>query len=173
MRYSTVIAQSTSSVVITNGTAVFAIQAGLSLSNGQRVRAVLTAPPVDDSSQFVEGVVASYSGTTLTLTIDTIGGVAGATYSSWTLSTPVNLTGGVFEAKMNIMPDSCAGRSRTPVAISVNVTGNPVFGIFSLYLSPTQTAGLILGVYSFKVLFTPSSSSDKFLIVSGTITVTD
>jgi hypothetical protein len=173
MRYSTVIAQSTSNVIITNGAAVFAIQAGLSISPGQRIRASLAAPPVDDATQFVEGVVASYTGTTLTLTIDTTGGNAGATYSSWQLATPVDLTGGTFNASMSTLPDSCAGRSRTPVTITVNVTGDPTRGVFALYLTPVQTAALTLGVYNFKVLFTPSSSSDKFLIVSGTTTVTD
>lgn len=173
IRYSTVVAQSTSDVVIANGAATFAIEAGLSISNGQRMRASLVSPPVDDPTQFVEGTVTSYSGSTLIISVTTTGGDAGTTYSSWQLSTPVDLTGGTFVASMMLSPDTCAGRARPPVAITVNVTGSPTAGVFQLYLTPTQTAALTLGVYEFKVLFTPASSSDKFLVVSGTITVTD
>ena len=173
IRYSLNLCQSTSPNDITIGSKTFVVQTGLAIAIGQRIRASLVAPPVDDPTQFVEGVVTAYSGTILTVTIDTVGGTPGASYSVWQLSAAVDLTGATFDAKLYLMPDSCAGRQRTPVTLSVFVTGDPKYGIFSLYLTPAQTALLVLGEYLLRVLYTPATSTDKFLILSGTVTTND
>lgn len=129
--------------------------------------------PVEDPSQFVEGPVTSYAGGAIFLNVDQFGGIAGAVYSAWKLSAAVDLTGGSFDASMVFNPDSCAGRQRTPIPLTINVTGDPKTGVFTIYLSPAVSATLALGDYTYRILFTPASSSDKFLVVSGTITVSD
>ncbi len=173
IRYSLNLCQSTSANDITIGVKTFLVQTGLAVAVGQRIRASLVAPPTDDPTQFVEGTVTAYSGTIITINVDTVGGVPGAIYSSWQLSSAVDLTGAAFTATLILMPDTCAGRQRTPVVITVIVSGDPKFGIFTLYLSPAQTAALLLAEYQLRVLFTPASSTDKFLILSGIITTND
>lgn len=168
IRYSTLLCQSSSPVTIALGSATFAVQSGLAISVGRRVRASVISP-VDDTTQFVEGPVTSYSGSALVINVDAIGG--NSTYSSWQLSGAVDLTGGTFNASMRLTSVSCAGRSRTPITLAINVTGDPKTGIFTIYLPPDHT--LVLGDYRYKVLFTPASSSDKFLVIGGTISVID
>lgn len=140
---------------------------------GQRLRASLGGPPLDDPTVFVEGPITAYSNGQVTINVDNFGGVAGSVYTSWNLSASVNLSGSSFNASMRFSPANCAGRTRTPVTLTINIPGDPATGVFVIYLSPTQTAALTLGDYTFKVLFTPSASSDKFLVLSGTITVID
>ncbi len=175
VRYSNFLCQSTTTAALVIGSATFAVQSGLTIPHLIRVRASVIAPPVDDPTQFVEGPEISYNSSLgmLDMTIDTIGGIAGATYSSWALSTAVDLTGTSFLASMRFSPASCAGKARTPQTLTINITGAPTLGIFTMYLTPTQTAALALGTYTYKVLFTPASSSDKFLVLSGTIEVID
>jgi hypothetical protein len=72
-------ATSTTSRAIGVGSKVFTITANSSFANGQRVRASSTA----NSANFMEGIVA-VSGTTLTMTCDTIGG--SGTLASWSFS---------------------------------------------------------------------------------------
>lgn len=115
----------------------------------------------------------AYSGTSLTINADAIGGNAGASYSSWQITLSIDLTGGTFEATMRLAPHSCPGRVRTPVTLTVTLDTDTTNGVFAIYLSPAQTSALTLGVYGYTVLFSPASSSDKFLVVSGTITVSD
>jgi hypothetical protein len=172
IRYSYSLGQSSSSNTIATGSKTFGVQSGQTLVNGQRARASLAGPPQDDPTQFVEGAVTSYSGPSLVFTADTISGVAGALYNLWNLTAAVDLTGGSFDAKMVLSLGTCAGKNRSPVTLGVVVTV-PTYGVFSLYLAPTATAILTLGTYDYLVLYTPASSSDKFPILSGTITVID
>lgn len=80
-------ATSTSSVAIaSSGSKTFTTQSGLAYSAGARVRVADTAAP---STNYMEGVVTSYSGTTLTFTADRSAG--SGTLSSWT----INLVGDV------------------------------------------------------------------------------
>src|SRR5207244_2480349 len=53
-----------------SGTKTFTTQSGLAYTAGARVRATSTGTPAD----FTEGIVTSYSGTTLIFTADTAGG---------------------------------------------------------------------------------------------------
>ena len=71
---------STSSITIGTGTKNFTTQAGLNLIAGQRVRAADQANP---SVNFVEGAILSYSGTALSIAVDTIGG--SGTIAAWNI----------------------------------------------------------------------------------------
>jgi hypothetical protein len=172
IRYSYVLCQSTSPAAIYLGPRPLVVPTGLTVSVGQRVRASVISP-INDPTQYIEGPVTSYSSTLLTINVDTISGNLGTIYSFWLVTAAVDLTGGTFTAEMRFSNVSCAGRARTPVTLGV-IVGTPASkGVFSLYLSPTQTAALQLGDYQYKVLFSPPSSSDKLLVVSGTISVVD
>lgn len=70
---------STTSLVIGTGSKAFTTQAGLAYTNGARVRAAATA----GATGWVEGV-ATYSGTTLTITSDKTGG--SGTGTAWNLN---------------------------------------------------------------------------------------
>lgn len=71
---------STTSQTIGVGSLVFTTQAGLAYQVGSRVRIANSAAPAN----FVDGIVTAYSGTSLTLNSDTVGG--SGTFSSWNLS---------------------------------------------------------------------------------------
>ena len=172
IRYSSFLCKSSSSVSIATGNKTFSVPNNLSIASGARIRASLVDNPVTDPTQYVEGPKVSYSSTNLVVGVDTISGNAGTTYSSWLLTQPVNLTGGTFDASMRFDPASCAGRARNPIALTINVV-SATNGLLTIYLAPAQTAILAVGNYQYRVLFTPASSSDKFLVVSGTISVSD
>lgn len=72
---------SVTSLLIGTGSKVFTTQAGLAYVAGSRVRAASGAAPTVD---WMEGVVTSYSGTTLTVTVDLIGG--SGTHVDWSIS---------------------------------------------------------------------------------------
>lgn len=71
---------STTSLAIATGSKTFTTQAGLAYLAGSRVRAASAA----DGSNFMEGLVSSYSSTTLDLVVDTTGG--SGTHADWNLS---------------------------------------------------------------------------------------
>lgn len=173
IRYSTFLCQSSAQVTVQTGPAVFTVQTGMTVSVGQRVRASLEGPPLDDPTIFVEGVVTAYSGGTMTINVDVFSGVAGSSYNSWTLSAAYDLTGAALSGTMRFSPIKCASRERTPVALTVAVVGGPTFGVFTIYLSPTQTAGLTLGDYQYVVLIQPQASSDLLPVLTGHISVID
>jgi len=70
---------SASSVAIGTGAKVFTTQAGLAIVTGERVRVYRTSSVLN----WMEGTVTSYSGTTLTLNVETVNG--SGTYSDWTI----------------------------------------------------------------------------------------
>ena len=73
-------ATSTTSLAIATGSTIFTTQPGLAYSAGARARA-------SDSritSNYMEGVVTSYSGTTLVIDVDSIGGTG--SFASWNIS---------------------------------------------------------------------------------------
>jgi hypothetical protein len=71
---------STTSLAIGTGSKVFTVAAGLSLVAGDWVLASSDAAPTVD---YMHGPIASYSGTTLTVTVDNIGG--SGTKTDWTI----------------------------------------------------------------------------------------
>lgn len=70
---------STTSLAIGTGSKAFTVASGLAFVAGQRVRAVSAA----NSANYMEGLVASYSTTTLTVTVDVVGG--SGTLADWTI----------------------------------------------------------------------------------------
>ncbi len=73
-------ATSTTSLAIGSGSKTFATQAGLAYSPGARARAAYASA----GSSYMEGLVTAYSGTTLTINVDNMGG--SGTYSNWNLN---------------------------------------------------------------------------------------
>lgn len=73
-------ATSTTSLLIGTGTKSFTTQTGLGYTAGQRARASSAA----NTANFMEGRVASYSGGTLTLTVDVVGG--SGTLGDWSIN---------------------------------------------------------------------------------------
>ena len=70
---------STTSVSFGTGSKTWTTQSGLAYINGSRIRAVETG-----SSQWMEGEIISYSGSTLNVSVDLFSGVG--TYSTWAFS---------------------------------------------------------------------------------------
>lgn len=70
---------SVSSIAIATGSKAFTVATGLSFVAGLRVRAASAAGPAN----FMEGLVASYSGATLTVTVDVTGG--SGTKTDWNI----------------------------------------------------------------------------------------
>lgn len=73
-------ATSTTSLAIEVASKSFTVAAGLGYIVGQRVRATSAA----NAANFMEGVVSSYSSTTLAVAVDTIGGTG--TLADWTIT---------------------------------------------------------------------------------------
>jgi len=78
-------ATSTTSLLIGTGSKAFTTQAGLAYSAGARARASSAA----DGANYMEGLVTAYSGTTLTINVDHVGG--SGTHADWN----INLAGDV------------------------------------------------------------------------------
>ncbi len=73
-------ASSVSSLTVTTGSKTFTIATGRGYTVGQRLRAASAADPTN----YMEGLVASYSGATLTMTIDRAGG--SGTHADWNIN---------------------------------------------------------------------------------------
>lgn len=78
-------ATSTTSLLIAVASKAFTTQAGLAYSAGARARASSAA----NTANYMEGLVSSYSGTTLTIAVDTIGG--SGTFADWNLNVSGNV----------------------------------------------------------------------------------
>lgn len=106
------VATSTTSLALGTGTKVFTAQTGKAYATGARVRAASNAGP----SNYMEGVVASYSGATLTVTIDRTGG--SGTFNDWNIS----LAGDV--GSQGVVGPGYGGTSTTSLAVA---TGTKIF----------------------------------------------
>jgi hypothetical protein len=78
-------ATSATSVAIATGSATFTTQSGLAFSAGARARASYSSNTAD----YMEGLVTSYSGTTLVINVDTTGG--SGTFTSWNINVAGNV----------------------------------------------------------------------------------
>jgi hypothetical protein len=74
------IATSTSTVTIGTGAQTFTTQAGLAYAAGSRVRVASSATP----SSWMEGLITSYSGTTMAVNVDLVSG--SGSFSSWNIN---------------------------------------------------------------------------------------
>lgn len=106
---------STSSISFGTGSKVFTTQAGLAYTAGARVRATLST----DVTKWMEGVVASYSFTTLTLTVDLVASGASGTHSSWNFNSagePSDLIAGAALTKTGNTLDVAVDNSTIEVS---------------------------------------------------------
>jgi hypothetical protein len=74
-------ATSVTSFAVATGSKAFTTQAGLAYTAGARVRVSSAAAP---TTNYMEGVVTAYSGTTLTVTVDLVGG--SGTHTDWNIN---------------------------------------------------------------------------------------
>lgn len=114
----------TSNSIASSGSKSFTTQAGLAYTAGARVRAADTSSP---SVNYMEGVVTSYSGTTLIFTADRSAG--SGTLTSWT----INLAG-----------DQGATGATGPTGPSgaLGVSGTPTVNQFGTWLNSTTMQGV-------------------------------
>jgi hypothetical protein len=94
-------AASTTSLAIGTGSKAFTVAAGLAYVAGQRVRASSAA----DLGNHMEGVIASYAGTTLTVTVDRTSG--SGTFADWS----IGLIGAVGATGRGYMATSATSRT--------------------------------------------------------------
>jgi hypothetical protein len=118
-----IIGRSLSSVTVGTGSKTFTTQSGLSITVGQTLRVVRriiqTDGESDVSGTFMEGIVTSYSGTTLVLNVVIQGG--SGTFSAWYIATQPLTT-------INYTTASDAAFSITPTTGNVEISGIKFIG---------------------------------------------
>lgn len=115
-------ASSASSVSIGTGAKVFTVESGRGYSAGQWLRAS------NDASNYMEGTVTSYSGTTLVLNVPTGRAVGSGTYAAWN----INITGDIGPA--NSLTIGSVATGAVGSSASASITGVP----------PSQTLNLTI-----------------------------
>lgn len=164
---------STSSVTLgTSGTKTFTTQSGLAYVAGQRVRASY------DATHYVEGVVSSYSGTTLAFTADHAVGTG--TYSSWTIGIAGDLMDGAsvvtaLNSELGSTTWQAGGSSSGGGIESIGFTDYADYGVLtagvgvSAGIRSTNTATLNAIAASGKVVGLPEGwyETDGEIVVSG------
>lgn len=113
-------ATSTSSVAIDTGAKTFTVEADRGYSPGQYLRAT------NDASNYVEGPVTSYSGTTLVLNVTRA--IGSGTYTSWN----INIAGDIGPANSLTIGSVTTGAAGS--SASAEITGSP----------PSQTLNLTI-----------------------------
>lgn len=182
-------ATSTTSLAIGTGTKVFTTQGGLAYSTGARVRAASTVSP----SNYMEGVVTTYGGTSLTVSMDSTAG--SGTYASWAINLagdigatgPTGPTGGVtaavgymFDGGGVVLTTGVAGTGlRIPfnatinsVTLQANVSGSMVVDIWKdTYANyPPTVADSICGAA--KPTLSAAIKSEDTTLTGWTTTIT-
>jgi hypothetical protein len=147
-------ATSTTSLTIGTGSQTLTTQAGLAYSVGARVRISYTTTPTD----YMEGLCTSYSGTTLIVNVDTVGG--SGTFASWNINLAGNVgatgaTGptGPSSVEVNgsaaLTPANLNGTTPAAPAGGANVifqaSGANVSGYLNVY-APTDTPHTVPGL---------------------------
>ena len=138
---------STTSRTIGTGSLAFTTQAGLAYVPGQRVRVA------NSGSNYVEGAVTSYTGTTLTILADAIAG--SGTYAAWNIGVAgsVGPTGAAGPGQYN---------SFSAIAVNPN---SAAFYLPANGFNPTGTAYL---TYSFVATTVPYACTIDVLRLTGT-----
>jgi hypothetical protein len=135
-------ATSTSSLLIGTGAKTFVTQAGLAYVIGSRIKATSAA----NSANWMQGVVSSYSGTSLAATIDLVGG--SGTFADWTITIygdkgdqgiqglpgangtgtgTVTVVGAGNLTSTNCVTGGGTQTIQTPTGCTVDATGNAAF----------------------------------------------
>lgn len=112
-------AASTTSLAIGTGSKAFTVAAGLAYVAGQRVRASSAA----DLANHMEGVVASYTSTTLTLTVDRTSG--SGTFADWS----IGLIGAVGASGRGYLATSTTSRTLGTGSMSFTTQENLAYTI--------------------------------------------
>lgn len=115
-------ATSTSSVAIGTGSKTFTVQSGRGYSAGQWVRVS------NSSSNYIEGTVTSYSGTTLIINVPAGRAIGSGTYTSWN----VNIAGDIGPANSLAIGSVTTGAAGS--SASASITGS----------APSQTLNLTI-----------------------------
>ncbi|GMO40871.1 carbohydrate-binding protein [Bradyrhizobium sp. TM233] len=102
---------STTSLALGTGSKAFTTQAGLAYTNGARVRASYAADP---SNYWMEGV-ATYSGTTLTITVDKVNN--SGTWASWNFNIVGQPGAGDLTSTNNLSDLASAATARTNLGV--------------------------------------------------------
>lgn len=145
-KYEKYITTSTSSVLISfDVNKTFTVEAGLAYKYGMKVRASQVGTP----STFIDGMVASYSGTTLVITPDSMGGSGyGSSIANW----DIYLAGSVklLSSNISITPTFIGGGTPTASATVRFTRGN---GMITLSFGISYSGGS--GSYSLITLAMP------------------
>ncbi len=144
---------STTSRTITTGSASFTTQAGLAYVAGQRVRVA------NSVTNYVEGLVTSYTGTTLTVLVDAIAGAG--TFASWNIGVAGNpgATGPQGPAG-----SAGPGQYNSFSAVSVN----PVAATFHIPVNGFNSVSTAYATYSFVATTVPFACVIDVLRVTAT-----
>lgn len=148
---------SVTSLAIGTGSKTFVTQASLSWLPGDRIRAVSDA----DNTNYMEGTVVSYSGTTLVLLVDAIGG--SGTHIDWTLKQVTRLPHSASTFVSVIPYDQVEISIASTVAGSKSVLSTPVLTIdqfYTEYNDNANTAGFYFARFKTSIGGTFSPYSD-------------
>jgi hypothetical protein len=161
---------------------VFTTQSGLAYSVGARARASSSASPTN----FVEGLVTAYTGTSMTITVDNYGG--SGTFASWNINlagepAPVSQTLAGNTVGFNTSASATEYTSLIATGFDQNTTTtngqatvnrSGTLGAITITLSGTPGAGKS---YAFTVMVTPAggaqaASANTCTIADGNTTCT-
>lgn len=120
---------STTSLAIGTGAKLFTTQAGLAYQNGARVRATSNG----DTTKWMEGV-ATYSGTTLAITVDSTNG--SGTFADWNF----NIAGEVGTVAGAVLAANNGSDFADPAATFVNLGGMDLSTVVNLTAASTLTS---------------------------------
>jgi hypothetical protein len=135
-------ATSTSSLTVVLGSATFATQSGLAYSVGARARASSRGTP----TAWMEGLVTSYSGTTLIVNVDLVNG--SGTHTDWNLN--------VAGSQGAIGPTGPSG----PGTGNVSNVGTPTSGQLAQWTSATTIQGVSPASLGYAGLASPVFTGD-------------
>lgn len=156
---------STTSLTIGTGSKVFTTQSNLAYVVGSRLRAASNATPTN----YMEGIVTAYSGTSLTISSDTVGG--SGTAADWNLTIGGGsgvFTGGTLTSALNYAPPVTIA-SASSVAIGaaaandITISGTTTITSFDTIAAgarrTTTFSGILLLTYNATSLIIPGAAN--------------
>ena len=133
-------ATSTTSLEIGTGTKVFTTQLGLAYTAGARVKAASDA----DTASFMVGNVTSYSGTTLTVSVDRVGG--SGTLADWNINVAgedgaAGATGDAGQVLIDYTFDSASQADSDPGAGMIRANNATAASVTAFYIDDLDRLG--------------------------------
>ena len=135
-------ATSTTSLAIAAGAQTFITLSGLAYSGGARARASSAA----NGANYMEGLITSYSGTSLVLNVDTTGG--SGTYADWNLNLAIGLPSPITVRTYNTAAYTGIAPS-TPVPLTFDTNDYDTNGIHSTTTNSSRFVAPSAGYYRF------------------------